>query len=158
VPDSPDAVDESVAELVAACTAQLLRSFPAPEGAVNRALAHAQAHQAVTVAARLRFPTAMDRALLALAGPPGPEDEPWADPTVVGWAAALLADPVLAGHATQAAGFSPAAYRRLTVPGPREQAAAALLRHPDLLDPTAQPHREELLVLLRGGPQGAAVG
>ncbi|WP_042364594.1 hypothetical protein [Streptacidiphilus neutrinimicus] len=142
--------------VVAAAAARLERDFPAPAGAVNRALAHAQAHQAAAVAAELRFPTALDRALLELTGPQGSEDEPWLDAAVLGWAAALLADPDLARRATTVAGLSPAAHRRLTEPGPREQAAAALLRHPDLLDATALPYHDQLLAAVARGPQEAA--
>ena len=145
-----------VAAVIAAVTERLLREFPAPPGAVNRALAQAQAHQAATVAAHLRFPTDIDRELLALVGCDSRAEEPWLDGTVLGWAAGLLADPTLAHHATVAAGLSPAAYRRLTAPGPHEQAAGALLRHPDLLDLTALPHRAGLLACVERGRQGAS--
>jgi hypothetical protein len=139
--------------VIAAVAERLLRDFPAPPGALNQALAEVQAGQAATVAAHLRLPTALDRDLLALTGPPGSGDEPWLDQAVLGWAAELLADPELARRATIAAGLSPAAYRRLTAPGPREQAAAVLLRHPDLLDATALPHRDQLLAAVDRGPQ-----
>jgi hypothetical protein len=152
--DHPD----PLSAVIATVTARLLRDFPAPAGAVNQALAEAQARQAAAVAAQLRFPALLDRQLLVLTGPSGPEDEPWLDPTVLGWAAALLADPQLARRAATAAGLSPSAHRRLTAPGPREQAAAVLLRHPDLLDSTALPHRAQLLAAVARGPQEATAG
>ncbi|WP_042388492.1 hypothetical protein [Streptacidiphilus melanogenes] len=149
----PPTSTDTLQSVIAAVAGRLLRDFPAPPGALNQALAQLQAEQAAAVAARLRLPTALDLALLALTGPPGPEDEPWLDDTVLGWAAALLADPDLARRATLAAGLSPAAYRRLTQPGPHEQAAAALLRHPDLLDTTALAHRDDLLAAVERGLQ-----
>lgn len=147
VPDASDLLQA----MIAAVAERLLRAFPPPVGALNQVLAAVQAEQAAAVAAHLRFLTALDRELLALTGPPGSEDEPWLDEAVLGWAAELLADPELARRATVAAGLSPGAYRRLTAPGPREQAAAALLRHPDLLEATALPHRDELLAAVERG-------
>jgi hypothetical protein len=92
----------------------------------------------------------------------------WVDEVVVSWAACLLADPDLAARAVAAlvaakpvagapsrpsprparAGGLPSAFRRLTAPDGRDRAAATLLRHPDLLAPVADPHRETLLALL----------
>ncbi|MGC3004579.1 hypothetical protein ACPF8X_40945, partial [Streptomyces sp. G35A] len=103
---------------VIAATAQwLTRSFPAPGGALAAALCEAQARQAVTVAAWLRYPTEMDAALLGLAGPGGSARldwvtgadtgdgvrahawRTWVDEVVASWAACLLTDPELAGRA-----------------------------------------------------------
>jgi hypothetical protein len=87
----------------------------------------------------------------------------WVDEVVVSWAACLLADPALAllGVNAVVAALPPvdprprprhgelsAEFRRLTLPDPRDQAAAALLRHPDLLEPIAAMHRDDLLYLL----------
>ncbi len=46
------------------------------------------------------------------------------------------------------AGDLPSEFRRLTAPDARDLEAAALLRHPDLLEPVAELHRETLLYLL----------
>jgi hypothetical protein len=105
--------------VIAASTHWLARAYPpaaADSGAHVRA--EQQARQAVTVAAWLRYPTPMDAALVAVAGPGGsalldwrmgtePEDEmadgegwrTWVDEIVVSWAACLLADPALAARA-----------------------------------------------------------
>ncbi|MEV4642194.1 hypothetical protein AB0J80_33075 [Actinoplanes sp. NPDC049548] len=95
----------------------------------------------------------------------------WVDEVVVSWAACLLADPLLAARAVDAVAAAvppasdtaddrprprprrsardlPAEFRRLTAPDAREQAAALLLRHPDLLEPVAEMHRDDLLYLL----------
>ena len=90
----------------------------------------------------------------------------WVDEVAVSWAACLLADPVLAARAVDSvaaavpisgdrphprprrAGDLPSQFRRLTDPDPRDLEAAALLRHPDLLDPVAELHRETLVYLL----------
>ena len=40
-------------------------------------------------------------------------------------------------------------FRRLTAPDARDCAAAVLLRHPDLLAPVADPHRDSLTALLQ---------
>jgi hypothetical protein len=101
-----------------------------------------------------------------------PEDETdehegwrtWVDEVVVSWAACLLADPALALMAVNAVVASVPAddhrprprpksdllsqFRRLTLPDQRDQAAAALLRHPDLLEPVAALHRDDLHYLL----------
>lgn len=105
--------------VIAASTHWLARAYP-PAAADSSAHVRAeqQARQAVTVAAWLRYPTAMDAALVAVAGPGGsalldwrlgsePEDEmadgegwrTWVDEVVVSWAACLLADPTLAVRA-----------------------------------------------------------
>ncbi|MFD8524195.1 hypothetical protein ACFV2D_29820 [Streptomyces capillispiralis] len=149
---------------VITATAQwLTRSFPAPGGALAAALCEAQARQAVTAAARLRYPTAMDAALVGLAGPGGSarldwvtgadagedaEAQPWrtwVDEVVASWAACLLTDPALASAAVTAlTGHAPAEFRRLLSPGPSDRHAGALLRHPDLLAPVAALHHAAL--------------
>ncbi|WP_165988671.1 hypothetical protein [Streptomyces sp. YIM 98790] len=115
--------------VISATTRWLLRAYPAPGGPLATVLAEAQARQAVTVAAWLRYPTAMDAALLTLSGPggsgrldwiagadatvaaaggpdgPGPEGSPqdawrsWVDEAVASWAACLLSSPSLAEQA-----------------------------------------------------------
>ncbi|MFI6847737.1 hypothetical protein OG535_29740 [Kitasatospora sp. NBC_00085] len=155
--------------VTAACTRWLLHAYPPPAGAVNYALAEAQARQAATLAAHLRYPTDLDVQLLHLLGPggadrldwltegaPHAEGAPWrtwVDETVVSWAACLLADPALSTRALRALDATDhrgenGGLLRLTVPGPRESEAAALLRHPDLLENIAHLHRSELLELL----------
>ncbi len=148
---------------VIAATAQwLTRSFPASGGALASALCEAQARQAVTVAARLRYPSAMDAALLSLAGPGGSGrldhvtgggDEgawrTWVDEVVASWAACLLADPELARLAVcSLGGDGPAEFRRLLTPDATDRRSAALLRHPDLLLPVASLHHAALLARL----------
>ncbi|EGX57118.1 hypothetical protein SZN_24478 [Streptomyces zinciresistens K42] len=153
--------------LIAATTHWLTRSYPACGGALSEALGEAQARQAVTVAARLRYPTPTDAALVGMAGPGGsaaldlitgaaPGDRTgthddawrtWVDEVVASWAACLLGDLALARRAVAALGpgdGTPAAFRRLLSPDSRDRAAAALLRHPDLLDPVAALHRPAL--------------
>ncbi|HEU4348104.1 MAG TPA: hypothetical protein VFR35_09975, partial [Actinoplanes sp.] len=108
--------------VIAASTQWLARAYPpAVSDEVAYTLAELQARQAVTVAAWLRYPTGMDAALVAIAGPGGsavldwragsePEDEraeeegwrTWVDEVVVSWAACLLADPALARRAVDA--------------------------------------------------------
>ncbi|BCJ56333.1 hypothetical protein Asp14428_78080 [Actinoplanes sp. NBRC 14428] len=99
----------------------------------------------------------------------------WVDEVVVSWAACLLADPLLAARAVDAvaaavppardpadgrprprrrAGDLPTEFRRLTAPDEREAAAALLLRHPDLLEPVAELHRDDLLYLVPGVATG----
>ncbi|SFC84432.1 hypothetical protein [Streptomyces aidingensis] len=111
--------------VISATTRWLLRAYPAPGGPLATVLAEAQARQAVTVAAWLRYPTAMDAALLTLSGPGGSgrldwitgtdsamaadgEDAPdgaadawrsWVDEAVASWAACLLSSPSLAEQA-----------------------------------------------------------
>ncbi|WP_406840528.1 hypothetical protein ACICHK_38050 [Streptomyces sp. AHU1] len=164
--------------LIAAATQWLTRAYPACGGPLASALCEAQARQAVTVAAWLRYPTPMDAALVAMAGPggsakldwtvgadtadtaDGAEDDAWrtwVDEAVVSWAASLLTDTRLAGLAVSAltAGdhvtIAPVEFGRLRSPDDHDRRAAALLRHPDLLAPVAALHREELIGLLGRG-------
>ncbi|MFF5160232.1 hypothetical protein ACFY3N_29100 [Streptomyces sp. NPDC000348] len=156
---------------VIAATAQwLTRSFPSSGGALAAALCEVQARQAVTVAARLRYPTEMDVALVGLTGPGGSgrldrvtgadagdgggggEGEAWrtwVDEVVASWAVCLLADAGLAAVAVGALdpldGDGGVEFRRLVSPGEAERGAAALLRHPDLVAPVAALHRSALL-------------
>jgi hypothetical protein len=67
----------------------------------------------------------------------------WVDEVVVSWAAVLLGDLALAVAAAAAAGEP--LDGPLVSPSARDLAAAALLRHPDLLAPVADLHRAELL-------------
>jgi hypothetical protein len=182
--------------VIAASTHWLSRAYPAgTPDTVAHTLSELQARQAITVAAWLRYPTAMDAALVAIAGPGGsavldwrvgsePEDDEaeeegwrtWVDEVVVSWAACLLADPMLArrGVAAVAAvapadddrphphprrpGQSgpPAEFSRLLNPDQRDRDAAVLLRHPDLLEPIADMHRDTLHYLLGAEQQLAA--
>jgi hypothetical protein len=119
--------------VIAASTHWLARAYPATgPDEIAQTRAELQAGQAVTVAAWLRYPTAMDAALVAISGPGGsavldwragsePEDEhaedegwrTWVDEVVVSWAACLLADPELAARAVDAvAAAIPLADRR----------------------------------------------
>lgn len=155
--------------VIAASARWLLAAYPAPAGALSQALAEAQARQAVTLAAALRYPTDMDVQLLHLLGPSGAdrldwlagcdrysEDitwQTWVDETVVSWAACLLADSALAVLARNALATTEhhgeaGGLERLTNPGARDTEAAALLRHPDLLEGIAALHRPQLLELL----------
>ncbi|OSP42586.1 MULTISPECIES: hypothetical protein [unclassified Streptomyces] len=149
--------------VIAATTQWLTCSFPTPGGALAVALCEVQARQAVTVAARLRYPTEMDAALVGLAGPGGSGRldwvtgadagdggegwRTWVDEVVASWAVCLLADPELAGLAVSAlaGGAVPAEFRRLVAPDETDRRAAVLLRHPDLVAPVAGLHRSELL-------------
>ncbi|MGV9284400.1 hypothetical protein [Streptomyces sp. NPDC003730] len=165
---------------VIAATAQwLTRAYPASGGALADALCEVQARQAVTVAARLRYPTPMDVALLGVAGPggaarldwitgadgvsfadPDPDADAWrtwVDEVVASWAACLLTEPALAGPAVAAladggppAG-TPVEFRRLLAPDESDRRAAALLRHPDLVAPVAALHHAQLLARLDPG-------
>jgi hypothetical protein len=160
--------------VIAAGTQWMIRAFPPPTGAMHAALAEAQARQAVTVAAWLRYPTALDADLLHLLGPGGsarldtltnmPFDGPpdgthtwrtWVDEVVVSWAACLLADPDLAVLAVDALRESEHAsglvreFRKLTSPDAHDRRAAVLLRHPDLVGPVAALHRAELMAWIR---------
>ncbi|PWI13321.1 hypothetical protein DI272_03620 [Streptomyces sp. Act143] len=158
---------------VIAATAQwLTRAYPASGGALAAALCEVQARQAATVAAWLCYPTSMDAGLVEMAGPGGSarldritgadhrQEEAWrtwVDEVVASWALCLLTDPELARLAAVAVGEgdhlvgTPAEFRRLTAPDERDQRAAALLRHPDLVAPVAELHRARLLDLL--GPR-----
>ncbi|ORT58368.1 hypothetical protein [Streptomyces sp. CB03238] len=170
--------DFSLSPLIAATAQWLTRAYPPGGGALDRALAETQARQAVTVAAWLRYPTAMDAALVAVAGPGGSarldrvtgadsaesrgEERQawctWVDEVVASWAASLLSTPGLAAAAMEALagsvhmGGAPVEFRRLVDPDEHDRRAAALLRHPDLLAPIADLHREQLLDRLATGP------
>lgn len=176
--DGP-AVHTDLSPVIAATAQWLLRAYPASGGALADALCEAQARQAVTVAARLRYPTAMDVALLGVAGPGGSarldwitgadgatSADPdawrtWVDEVIASWAACLLTDPALAGPAVAAlaAGGPVAAtsveFRRLLAPDEADRRAAALLRHPDLVAPVASLHHAQLVARL--GPGQALV-
>ncbi|CAM03447.1 hypothetical protein A8924_4571 [Saccharopolyspora erythraea NRRL 2338] len=169
-----------LSSVVAATTRWLTAAYPASGGAFDRALAEAQAQQAVTVAASLRYPTPVDAALVVLAGPGGSArldwlagtevhdlEHPdhawrtWVDEVVASWACCLLADPALAARAVAALpparpGVPAVSFGRLTEPGRREQNAAFLLRHPDLQAPVADLHRERLLELIEPDTSTAA--
>jgi hypothetical protein len=162
-------VQTHLSPVIAATAQWLTRSFPAPGGALAAALCEAQARQAVTVAAWLRYPTEMDAALLGLAGPGGSARldwvtgadagdgipahawRTWVDEVVASWAACLLTDPELAGRAVAALRRdgdhtgTPAEFRRLLAPDGTDRRAAALLRHPDLVAPVARLHHSGLL-------------
>lgn len=154
--------------VVTASAQWLLTAFPPPRDPFAVARARWQACEAASVAARLRYPTEADDALLELCGPGGcgrldwavgadlavggegaGDDAPWrswVDEVVVSWAAALLGDPALAARAAAAVGEP--ADGPLVAPPASHLAAAALLRHPDLLAPVADLHRAELLETL----------
>ncbi|OKK04396.1 hypothetical protein AMK26_13590 [Streptomyces sp. CB03234] len=173
--------DFSLSPLIAATAQWLTRAYPTGGGALDRALAETQARQAVTVAAWLRYPTAMDAALVAVAGPGGSArldwvtgadsagnrgEEAWCtwvDEVVASWAASLLSTPGLAAAAMEALagsahlGGAPVEFRRLVDPDEHDRRAAALLRHPDLLAPIADLHREQLLDRLATGPASASL-
>lgn len=162
-------MSDDLTPVIAASARWLLAAYPAPAGALNRALAEAQARQAAALAAALRYPTGLDVQLLHLLAPggshrldwltgcdPHPDDHAWrtwVDETVVSWAACLLADPALATRAHQALkkaehGSEAVGLQRLTDPGDRDYEAAVLLRHPDLLENVAGLHRHQLMELL----------
>lgn len=163
--------------IIAATTRWLERAYCSGGGAVQAALCEVQAHQAVTVAAWLRYPTAADADLVILTGPggcarldwatgadsgttiaPEPAWRTWVDEVVASWAACLLSDSALAESAVNALrdgehlGSLPVGFRRLVAPDSHDLAASALLRHPDLLAPVAVLHRAELLERLGVGP------
>jgi hypothetical protein len=163
-------VPANLSAVIAATAQWLVRAYPSPGGTLSEALAEVQARQAATVAAWLRYPTSMDAALLGMLGPGGsgrldwlvgadanePSDEElawrtWVDEVVASWAACLLADPELATAAVAAIGTCDhmaglyCDFRRLTRPDARDRYASTLLRHPDLLGPVAELHREQLL-------------
>ncbi|MHA5053245.1 hypothetical protein [Streptomyces sp. SD15] len=168
--------------LIAATAQWLTCSYPSGESAMDRVLSEVQARQAVTVAAWLRYPTPMDAELVVMAGPRGSARldwvtgadggaygpvadaadgqawRTWVDEVVASWAACLLTDSELADTAVAALAEDsrtsgvPVDFRRLVAPGDRDRKAAALLRHPDLLSPIAELHREGLLDLLAPGP------
>jgi hypothetical protein len=144
---------------VASASAEwLLRAFPPSADVFSAARGRWQAREAAELAAVLRYPTAVDDALLELCGPGGSGrlDETvgaggtadaapwrtWVDEVVVSWAAALLADPSLAAAAASAAGA--VLDGSLGSPTSADLAAGGLLRHPDLLAPVAALHRASL--------------
>jgi len=199
--------------VIAASTHWLSRAYPAGSpDSIAHTLSELQARQAITVAAWLRYPTEMDAALVAIAGPGGsavldwragsePDDEAiesegwrtWVDEVVVSWAACLLGDPLLARRGVDAVlaavpwvddpsatrtatrgsatarnattgrpspyprnpGGLPHEFRRLLDPDERDRAAGVLLRHPDLLEPIADLHRETLHYLLNVNQESA---
>ncbi|WP_460061649.1 hypothetical protein [Streptomyces sp. YKOK-I1] len=156
-----------LAPIVAATTLWLTRAFPASGGALAAALCEAQARQAVTVAAWLRYPTptgsapggsaGLDRLSGAGEDPDDPAWRCWVDEVVASWAAGLLTDPDLAARAvarlTRGARTrgTPVEYRRLLAPDDHDRRAAVLLRHPDLIGPVAALHHERLLERLGAG-------
>jgi hypothetical protein len=167
-------VQADLSPVIAATAHWLTCAYPPSGGALAAALCEVQARQAVTAAAWLRYPTAMDAALLGMTGPGGSarldwvigadsaagrdiEEQAWrtwVDEVVASWAACLLTDPELAELAVaEVAGGehtagTPAAFRRLLTPDATDRRAAALLRHPDLLAAVTALHRGELLARL----------
>ncbi|CAL9346988.1 hypothetical protein [Streptomyces sp. enrichment culture] len=157
--------------VIAATSQWLVRAYPASGGALACALCEVQARQAVTVAARLRYPTPMDVALLGVAGPGGSarldgitgadgagsadRDEEawrtWVDEVVASWAVCLLTDPALAASAVGASGGAPAEFGRLLAPDETDLRAAVLLRHPDLVASVAELHHAQLVERLGPG-------
>ncbi|MEU6671387.1 hypothetical protein [Streptomyces sp. NPDC046727] len=168
--------------LIAATARWLTAAYPPCGGALASALCEAQARQAVTVAAWLRYPTEIDAGLVTVAGPGGaarldwitgaepsadhPAEEwawrTWVDEVVASWAAALLTDAELAGLAVAALAdgehtvAAPVEFRRLLTPDDGDRRAAALLRHPDLLAPVAELHLDQLIDRLSPGSSLAA--
>lgn len=178
--DGP-AVQADLSPVIAATAQWLTYAYPASGGALASALCEVQARQAVTVAARLRYPTPMDAALMGMAGPGGsarldwitgadgsPAADPdadawrtWVDEVVGSWAACLLTDPELAARAVAALAeggrtadtpaSAPGEFRRLLAPDDHDRRAAALLRHPDLVAPVAELHHAQLVDRLDPG-------
>ncbi|MGW7434212.1 hypothetical protein ACWGIN_32360 [Streptomyces sp. NPDC054861] len=159
--------DDLLAPLTAATTQWLLRAYPPGPGAVQRGLAEAQARQAVTLAAWLRYPTELDAELVVLSGPGGAARldwvtgadadrsadteawHSWVDEVVASWAACLLASAPLASAAADAVTAArgervPVSFHRLTDPAEADHRSAGLLRHPDFLAPIADLHRPQL--------------
>ncbi|PJE95281.1 hypothetical protein CUT44_23500 [Streptomyces carminius] len=64
-------MSDELSSVIAATARWLVRSYPTADGVFSAALAEAQARQAVTVAAWLRYPTPLDAALVVVAGPGG---------------------------------------------------------------------------------------
>ncbi|WP_155373782.1 hypothetical protein [Catellatospora vulcania] len=167
-----------LAPVIAATTHWLTRAYPSDGGPAQAARVLAQARQAATVAAWLRYPTEMDAGLLSMLGPGGSggldrvmrvdeHEEPaaadriwrgWVDEVVASWAACLLSDPRLAADAVSATADCEHAqvverdFSRLTSPDEQDARAAALLRHPDLVAPVAAMHRSGLIERLRLDP------
>jgi hypothetical protein len=174
-------VTVDLSPVIAATTHWLLCAYPAAGGVFSGTLAEAQARQATTVAAWLRYPTELDAGLVTMVGPGGsarldwlagaevatPHEgehawRSWVDEVVASWAACLLADHALATAAVAAVRGSEhtsgiqCEFRRLLRPDERDRRAAALLRHPDLLAPVADLHREQLRERLDVDPVEAA--
>lgn len=152
--------------------------LPPATGPLNQALAEAQAGHAATIAAALRYPTALDAELLDLLGPGGsgqaglrhrrrrtPADgrhprlaHPGRrDRRQLGGLPAGRRRPRRPGR--RLPGRHPPRPRQRgrrapasTIPSPRDHRAAPLLRHPDFLGPIADLHRETLLSLLGAAP------
>lgn len=165
-------MSQYLAPVIAASAEWLERTYAATESPVLSVWAGVQARQAATVAAWLRYPTVVDAALVAMAGPggagrldalgavlPAPAEpwRSWVDEVVVSWAACLLSDADLARDAVAAVTTTEHAaglvldFRALLRPDAIDARAAALLRHPDLVRPVAGLHRAELLARLRRG-------
>lgn len=163
------AVSHYLGPVIAASAEWLERVYGASPTPVLAARATVQARQATTVAAWLRYPTAVDAALLAIAGPGGadrldalvapltPPAQPWrswVDVVVVSWAACMLTDAEIARDAVAAVATTEHAaglsldFRHLLHPDRADAQAAALLRHPDLLRPVVLLHRAEILARL----------
>ncbi|MFI8965818.1 hypothetical protein ACIGO8_27330 [Streptomyces sp. NPDC053493] len=159
--------DDLLSPIVAATTQWLLAAYPPAPGALQRTRAEAQARQAVTVAALLRYPTELDAELVAFSGPGGasrldwitgadataPEEteawRSWVDEVVTSWAACLLSSPALASRAADAVlaargDSAPVAFRRLTDPTEEDHRSAPFLRHPDVLAPIGDLHGAQL--------------
>ncbi|MEV4415979.1 hypothetical protein [Catellatospora sp. NPDC049609] len=167
-----------LAPVIAATTHWLNRAYPSDGGPAQAARVLAQAREAATVAAWLRYPTEVDAGLLAMLGPGGTAgldrvvraDEyegdhgseqvwrGWVDEVVASWAACLLSDPRLAADAATAVADCEHAqdagrdFARLLSPDADDRRAAALLRHPDLVAPVANLHRSLLIERLRLDP------
>ena len=125
--------------VIAASTHWLSRAYPAGSpDTIAHTLSELQARQAITVAAWLRYPTEMDAALVAIAGPGGsavldwkagsePDDDAaeeegwrtWVDEVVVSWATCLLADPMLARRGVTAVAAAVPADEHRSRPRPR---------------------------------------
>jgi len=170
-------VSHYLAPVITASAEWLERAYAATSSPVLAVWAGIQARQATTVAAWLRYPTVVDAALVAMAGPggagrldalvasvPAPAEsapaEPWrswVDEVVVSWAACLLTDAEVARDAVAAAATTEHAaglaldFRALLRPDTIDARAAALLRHPDLVRPVAGLYRTELLARVRSG-------
>src|SRR5690606_18304413 len=106
-PEVRAAVSHYLAPVIAASADWLERTYTAASSPILSVWAGIQARQAATVAAWLRYPTVVDAALVAMAGPGGagrldalvaPVPAPaepwrsWVDEVVVSWAACLLTD------------------------------------------------------------------
>src|SRR4051794_32990739 len=151
--------------VIAASTHWLSRAYPAgTPDTIAHTLSELQARQAVTVAAWLRYPTEMDAALVAIAGPGGSavldwragsepddgtaEDEgwrTWVDEVVVSWAACLLADPALARRAVDSvAAAVPAGDDR---PQPHPRRAGGLVKGFRRLTAPDRPERQATVLM-----------